>query len=165
MELEHDSGDDLLLAVAGHHAAPHIRAVLHVRDFPELQRHAVDFADGQVADVVERLEHADAAHQILLGADFDVLAADVAVVRVDRLDHIVVGDVVFAHQLRIQLHLVLQHMAAHRQDRGHARHCLELAFDHEIVEFAQVGVQLLALGVRHLAVGLQIVNENLAEAA
>lgn len=56
-------------------------------------------------------------------------------------------------------------MSAHRQDRRYAGDGLKLAFDHEIVQFPEVGVEFLAFRVNDFPVRLKIVDEDLPEPA
>ena len=105
-----------------------------------LDHDAVDFLDRNVADVREPVGAAaypaDRAQDQLLVAAVDVPPARVAVVGFDCFNDLADGQVVTEHAGRVQLHLILQHVAAEREDVGHAVDRQQQQLDHPIVQAA-----------------------------
>ena len=89
MKFQDDSRDDFFLSVAADHSAADVGSVYHFGNVSEFQRHPVDFADRDAADIVQRFEHTDSAHEIFLRADFNILPADIPVVPVDCVCHVI----------------------------------------------------------------------------
>ena len=116
-----------------------------------------------VADVVERLEQADAAHIVLFAPYHNELAPCILVVVVHRIDNFIEPEVELAERPGVDDDLVLEHIAPHRKDIGHAAHGLQLVFDDPVVDFAEIGVRILALGVG-ARLEREVVQEDLAEA-
>ena len=164
-ELQNNSGNHLLLAVACDNSPSDVGPVPHLRNGSEFQRKTVGFTDRDAADVVQRLQHADPAHQILLRADLKILPADIPVAGADRINNLIKRNIIRPHLFRVQAHLILENMAPHGENRRNAGHGLKLAFDHEIVQFPQIGIQLLSLGVDPFRIRLEVVDEDLIQSA
>ena len=90
VQFQHDSRHDFFFPVTRDNAAPDIGAVLHRRDRSEFQRNAVKLPHRNIADILQRFQHTDAAHKILLRSDLNVLTAHIPVAGIDRADHIAV---------------------------------------------------------------------------
>ena len=73
-----------------------------------------------------------------LAAQRENVAADVGIGFRDCIFELLKGDVVVRHLLRINQHLVLLHRTAESRDVDHARHGLELPFQHPILHRLQL---------------------------
>ena len=61
---------------------------------------------------------------MFLRVELQILPAHIAIVRLHRRNHILDRQVVLMQQERINLDLILEHMAAHAQNIRHTRHRL-----------------------------------------
>ena len=108
----------------------HLAQTLHVPDFhfgniAHAHRHAIVGVDHHVADVVHRLQQAHAAHDELLLAIAQQVAAGVVVGVADGRDELRQRDAVRLQFRRRWDDVVLLHLAAEGADIGHALHVLE----------------------------------------
>ena len=83
-----DALDDVVVVVVAGDAKPRLVADAHRGDVADQHRRALVGRQHGVADVVERVDLADAAYHRRLRADVDRLAADVDVAVAERLQHL-----------------------------------------------------------------------------
>jgi hypothetical protein len=95
--------------------------------------------DNNSPDVVGRGQQADAADGVLLRTLRHIAAASVGVAAAQRIQQVLEGELVGAQLVEIGLHLVLLDEAAHGHHVGHARHLAQGAFDHPVLQGAQLG--------------------------
>ena len=95
--------------------------------------------DGDLLDVVHRLQVAAAAHHVLAAGELEQPPLDVVVARLDRVDHVARRDLVRREPYRIEVDLVLLHEPADAGHFRHARHAREPAPQVPVLEAAQVG--------------------------
>ena len=162
VQFHDDAGNDLFSAIAGNDTAPDFPAKVDFSDIAQPNRNAVDGLDMQCAQVLQLFDQSDSAHKIFLGTKHKKLPACVAVIGRDRCNHIVKRQCVLVQRMGIDLDLVLQNMAAHRQDFRYAGNGLQLIFHHPVIDLAQIHVQRLAFGI-NILVSRQIVHENFAK--
>ena len=113
---EHD-----LLAVAGHRAKARRRRLNHGGHVAQVHRHAVLGLEHDRTDVLGGAQQPEAAHQVLLATDVHHVAADLAVVGGDRVQHVAEPKSAGIQALRIDAHLVLPLAAAPGRDVVDAR--------------------------------------------
>ena len=118
--------------------------------------------DRDVADVIQTFQEAKSAHQEFLRSEHEELASGVLVVLLDRLHQIVEGEAVTQEGIGVDAYLVLQNVTTDRQDIRHPPNRLQLELDDPVVEFAQVGVRILAFGV-DILIQFKVVDEDLPE--
>ena len=109
--------------------------------------------DDDLADVVARAQHADAANQVLLLASLEEAAAGVRVASAERGEDLLQPDVVRLHAGGVDGDFVLLDESTEADDVGDAGNQLELAADHPILKAAQVR-DADALGLDAIAVDL-----------
>ncbi len=153
------------MAVLGGRATAQLRAVLHLGDVVHVDRHAFTAGQHDVADLLQVGDLAGNADQELLAVAFDVAGADVLVVGLHRLCHVLQREAQRAQACRIRrdVHLTLE--ATDGVDLGHAGHVAQLRPDHPVLQGAQVGGGVRrAIGLARLGIGVDGVHEDLAEA-
>ena len=82
-------------------------------------------SDGQVPDVVQRLNIAAPADQILLAGQFDDAATNFAVTLANGLDHFRDGDAIRQQLVGVDGDLIVLYEAAHRRHFRHARYAFQ----------------------------------------
>ena len=112
-------------------------ADLHVRHLLDVDRHAVGGADDDLLDVVDRRDQPDAAHDQPGAVRLEHVAADIEVAVADGRHHRAERQVVGPQAIRIDVDLVLLHVAADRRDFRDARNGVELVADEPVLQRAQ----------------------------
>ena len=138
-EHEAQPQDDLALAVGRDRPPADLVADLDVGHVADPDRHAVLGRHHDGLDLLDVDGAADAVDQEHAAAPADVAAADVAVVLLDRLDHLVEGQAVLDEAVGVDADLVLLLVAAPAVDLGRALHCPQLGPDDPVVDGAQLG--------------------------
>src|SRR6185295_17329516 len=115
-----------LLAVAVERARAESFAELHRRDVLHVDGRALVRADDYVLNVRDRFDQTYPAHDGPLPRLLDDVPADVRVRAPDRLDHGRERQSVRAQTIRVNVNLILLHVAADRRDLRHALHGVEL---------------------------------------
>ena len=142
--LQHDAAGDLAFAVQFGDAAPLVGTEFDPRDVPQQHRRAVVRLQHDVAEVVDRLDVALAADDVLELGEFDGPPADIGVAGADRVAHLLHGDAEVAHPLRIEDHVVLLDEAADARDLGDAFGLGQRELQIPVLDGARVGqVQFL----------------------
>ncbi len=150
---QHGAFDRVVLAVVAEDAVSLLVGELELAEVAQQDRRAVALGDDDGAEIVERLHHADAAHDEAQVAARDDAAAGADVVGVDGgLD---VGErQVEPHELlRVELELELGGEAAEVRDVGDARDLLERGNDDPALDLREVA-QSLGVGFERVIVDL-----------
>jgi len=92
-----------------------------------------------VADVVARPQHADAANEVLLLTLLEKTATGIRVAVPERREHLLQRDVIGLHPRRVHGNLILLDEAAETDDVGHSRNHLEISADDPILNASQLG--------------------------
>ena len=122
-EHHHDAGDHLATTVARDRALANEGRQMDAGDVADPHRHAVPARlDQHVADLVEALDAALAAHEELLAGANEVATPAVALLRSIALEEVVERDVQRAQPVREDLDLVGLQLAAERVDLDDAGH-------------------------------------------
>ena len=132
-------------------AQPRRDADHHPTDILDQHRVAVVHRQHHVADVLQRLQPADAAHVIELPALRVEAAAGVAVVRRQRGLHLLRGEPDPGDLRRIEQHLVLHAAATETGVVGHAGHGAVLRLDHPVLERLQLHRRAIG-ALQHVAI-------------
>ena len=101
-------------------------------------RNTVGAAEDHVTDVFQRLHLTRCTNQILLATLFDIARAHIAVVAVQRSDHILQCHAQRSQAFRDGRDLVFLGKAANGIDLGHARNISQLWLDDPVLNLAQV---------------------------
>ena len=104
--------DDFALSVLDGAALADGLADADFGDVPQQDRRALDRLQDDGADVLDRLQHADAADEVLPFAALQDVAADVEVVPAQRIADLAEGQVVGQELFRVHVHMVLLDVAA-----------------------------------------------------
>ena len=147
LALQHDgySGHHLALAVARH--SPEARGVTksHVGHVAHPDRRARHVFHSDVGNVAERLCHANAPNEILVGVLFYVAASRVGVVLLYGAEHVGYGQAVGVEAVGAQRHLILLHVASPSAHLRHARRAGELLAHYPVLYRPQVGEAVFIL--------------------
>ena len=143
--------------VAAEHPEPDGVTDADLADVADADGRAAPGRHHDVANVVEAVDEADAAHDQRVLPVTDVAAAGVGVVGADRVEDLLEGEVVGAQPRRVEGDLVLLDAAAPGDDVHDARNAAELALEHPVLERLQ-------LDERHRA-GLERIAIDLADDA
>ena len=142
--LQHDAAGDLAFAIQFGDAAPFVGAEFDPGDVPQQHRRAVVHLQHDVAEVVDALDVALSADDVLELGEFDGPPADVGVAGADGVSHLLHGDAEVAHPLRIEDHVVLLDEAADARDLGDALGLCQREFQIPVLDGTRVGqVQFL----------------------
>ena len=109
-----------------------------MREVAHQDRRAAALGDYHVLDVLDALEEAEAANQVLLAALLDVAAAGISVAALDCLRELRQGDLVVAQTREVRTHLVLLDQAAQADDVGDAGHQPQLSADDPVLVGAKL---------------------------
>src|SRR5690606_17316449 len=116
---------DIAAAVLVRYSAPDVRAELDMADVAHANRRAVVAgSEHDVRDVIDTLQVAEPAHHVLASTQLEHTRANVVVCHADRVRHLLHGQAIAVQTLRIDLHLVLLHVATDSGDLTHAIHAL-----------------------------------------
>ena len=107
-------------------------------ELTHVDRHTPRRGDDDVLEIRDRLHQADAPHDGPRAVGFEHVAADVLVAVADGFDHAAEREVVVAEANRIDVDLILLHVAADGGDFGDARHRVQLIADEPVLQRAQV---------------------------
>ena len=134
-----DAGDRLVLVV--HADEPLARHAAHsdLGDVPNQQRSSRVGRHDDVADVVGRAQHADAANEVLLLAALEEAAARIGVASSEGREHLLERDVVGLHPRGVHGHVVSLDEAAEADDIGDARNHPEIPRDHPVLNASELG--------------------------
>ena len=123
-------------------------AEAHLGHLAQMDGPVAGFGDDEIAEVFELERAADIADQELLRVLVGEAAARVAAELRQRLLELLVGDAEGAQCRRVGRDAVLAHLAAHRDDLGHAGNGQQPRAHHEIGNLAHAH-RRDALGRRH----------------
>ena len=146
------------LAVFGDGAEARCRRLLDLSHVAHVDRRAVALGDDNAGDVLRSAHQPQAAHEVLLGAQVDRLAAHLLVVRREALHHLLERQAVLDELARVDLHLVLFLMAAPGHDVVDARRGAQDQPHGPVMQGPQVHRGQLLVG------GLDRVPEHLTQA-
>lgn len=138
--LEHhgDAADAFALAVACHGAEALGRPELHGGHVADVDRDAAAVGHDDLADVVERRDHAFRADVVGAVHLFDVAAARVLVVAAQGLEDVADGDVERVERIGIDRHLILLEVAAEAVDLDDSGDSRQLPLDDPVLDRAQL---------------------------
>ncbi len=131
---QHDAGHDLVAIVHADDTQTGRIADTHVGDIGHRDRRAFVRGQHDVANVVERMDEADAANVEGLLADREIIPACVGVRVRDRAGQSCERHLVIGQLLRIYVDLVLFRQPAKTADIDHTRNCLELLLKHPVLD-------------------------------
>ena len=115
-EHEDDPGDNLLFPVGDGGSMTHRGTDLHIRHVADIHGDTPDFLDHDILDVLDRLDQANAAHDVLFRAFLQDIAAGVRIVLGHGIEDIVQRQVVLSQQPRFHHDLILFDEPAHGID-------------------------------------------------
>ena len=120
-------------AMGRHRAQSDFMSWFYVSDVPDANRHAVLGRDDDVANLLDVHGAPLSLDQEHPGTHADASPTYVAIILLDRLDHIGKGEAVLNESLWVDAHLVLFFIAAPTVDLGHSTDRPKLRFDDPIV--------------------------------
>ncbi len=148
-----DALDGVGVAVLAQDAFAHLMAVLQLAQVAHEYRYAVGLRHHDGAQILQRMHHADAAHDVRLLAARDATAARVGRVGRNRAADLIDADLVAQQLGWIELQLKLLCEAAEHVDIGHARHLLQRRHDGPVLQLGQLH-QILRIRLQRIAVDL-----------
>jgi hypothetical protein len=140
-----DAEDDFL-AVFRDRAEAQSGCLLYFGDIADADRRVLARRDDDIFDVRHARYPAKSAHQELFLAAIDVLAADLPVVRIDRLDDLAEAEPVFDQPTRVDLDLVLLFESTPGHDIVDAGRGTQQQSNGPILQGAQVHVGEFGIG-------------------
>ena len=108
--------------------------------------------EGDLLDVLDRLDVAPAAHHDLATGELEQAALDVVVGAAHALHHLLDGDPERGHAVGVEIDLVLFDEPPHAGDLGHPGHAGQGVAHEPVLDGAQRG-QVVAAGVVHQGIG------------
>ena len=151
LEHVHDAFYRVRVGVFAENALALLMAVCRLAEVAHQDRHAVSLGDDDIAEIVQRAHHADAADNIALLAARDAAAAGIRAVVIDRRDHVVQADAIAKELGRIKLKLILHGESAEIIDVSHAGHLLQCRYNDPALDLRKLH-QVLGVRLQRVAV-------------
>ena len=140
-----DAAGDVSFAVQFCDAAAHVRTQVHTADVLHEDGRAVPLcSQAHLFDVRDAFDVPPAAHHVFASGPLDDTATDVVVALAHRRDHHVDWHVVGEQRVRIDLDLVLLHVAADGCDLGDPCNAAQLILDVPVVQGSETRQVVLA---------------------
>ena len=139
------------LRVLAENALSLLMAVRRLAQIAHQDRDAVSLGDNDIAKIVQRTYHADAADNIALLAACDAAAACIRTVVVDCRNHIIEADAITLQLGRVELKLILHGETAEVVNVDHAGHLLQCRDNDPTLDFRKFH-QVLGVRLQRIAV-------------
>ena len=152
-----DALDDVIVVILPYDAKARLIADLNRGDILDLDGLAGSGAGNQrVADVVHRVDEANAAHHRRLRPKIDRLPADIAIGIVQRRQHLAQRQAIGNQLALIDRHLIGLALARPAIDIDHARHRLEAALEDPVLNGLEIGDRIIPGA--HDAIAIDLAN-------